>query len=423
MRMKRWKRNRKHIDNRGISLVEVVVAFTILAIVSGSMLHAFVTSTKFNMKAKEQQRMTTAAQSVMEGLKALDVEELCRQFNGVHPFTVYSAVTNRWEIDLDGDGATSIRTVSGVQEFVPSAVNRYAFAMQDIAYEGKYYDAKVELEPKGAGVDVYYTEDMNGYCDAVYRQASELDATVYSLILQNVLDKLNEKDEFYEYELAHLDKTKITIDKVTTVAITESGAVQNVLVECSYAYKVTDYPYYDAMGTECLWSSETDEPFLPLTYSYTIYDNSTTSADGAQLANVYIYYYPAYSSTIGGAPIDSETINIQNATSSVKKVYLIKQKRSVSNLLTLENSYLPVINGSGDIALYHNLTTNLADPSGACGTVSFSGFGITPSTELLQKKTEILLYSVKISIYEQGEAAVGFTAEPLLILDGSINGK
>ena len=77
--MKKCEKGRK-LNNRGMSLIEILVAIIILAVVTGPLLHSFVTAIKLNSKAKEQQRVITAAQSIMEGFKAYTLEELCMQF-------------------------------------------------------------------------------------------------------------------------------------------------------------------------------------------------------------------------------------------------------------------------------------------------------------------------------------------------------
>ncbi|MDE6129037.1 MAG: type II secretion system GspH family protein, partial [Lachnospiraceae bacterium] len=94
--MRNVGRHRKQkLNNKGLSLVEILVAVVILALVTGPLLHSFVSAARYNQRAKERQRTTTAAQSVMEGFKAFDLEELCWQFSGdpAHPFRVYSGAT------------------------------------------------------------------------------------------------------------------------------------------------------------------------------------------------------------------------------------------------------------------------------------------------------------------------------------------
>ena len=72
---------RHQTDNRGMTLVELLVAIVLLAIVVVPLLHTFVSSARANQKARERLRLTTAAQDIMEGLKADSIEELAYQFN------------------------------------------------------------------------------------------------------------------------------------------------------------------------------------------------------------------------------------------------------------------------------------------------------------------------------------------------------
>lgn len=426
--MKKKKRSIQKLNNRGMSLVEIMVAIVIMALVTAPLLQTFVSAARFNANAKEKQRITTAAQSVMEGLKAFSIEEICWQFNNdaAHPFKVYAGVGGVWEIPGAGLAETSIQTIGGVKTYVAPADGKYTFAMQDISFEGKLYDAKIEVSPTASAAasvlnsaSLIAGEDMNGYLDAVYKQTASKDSEVYSLVLQNVLDELNDKDQMYEYELVHLDTTKIFLDKDTTINInTNAGGISTVTVVLSYSYSAVNYPYYDAAGNELAFT----ENFADLTYSFEVYNNTDTVSNGALLEDIYCYYYPAYSSSLAGVPVRQETIYINNYTGGTKKVYLIKQKKDIANLNTCENSYTPQVICSGDVELYHNLTTNLADPSGTCGTVTISG-SVTPHTELLEENAEILLYDVKITVYGQGAAAGGFVAEPLLVLDGSMNSR
>lgn len=62
--------------NAGFSLVELLIAVIILAIIVVPLLHGFVTSARMNGKARQTQRAITVAQDLMEGLKAYDIEEL-----------------------------------------------------------------------------------------------------------------------------------------------------------------------------------------------------------------------------------------------------------------------------------------------------------------------------------------------------------
>ena len=77
-------------NNKGMTLVEILVAMMILTVVSLVLLRAFVSATKYNKIAKEKQREITLAQSIMESFKAYDMEEIVKQFHGADVFRIYS---------------------------------------------------------------------------------------------------------------------------------------------------------------------------------------------------------------------------------------------------------------------------------------------------------------------------------------------
>ena len=82
----------KKLDNKGFSLVEVLIAMLIMAVVSVPILSCFVSAAKYNGKAKTNQHITGAAQSIMEGFKANTMESLVKQFNGEETFRVVDHV-------------------------------------------------------------------------------------------------------------------------------------------------------------------------------------------------------------------------------------------------------------------------------------------------------------------------------------------
>lgn len=425
------------LNNKGMSLIEVMVAVIILALVTGPLLHSFVTAAKFNVRSKERQRVASAAQSIMEGFKAYNLDQICYQFNNLSTLYVYSdsSVGSVWEKESEHKDeygnlvtSTSARKEGEKNIFTPPTSNSYTFCMQNIDFEGTFYDAKVTVSPNAGAAStasLAAPTQMNAYLDAVYKQPSYDDSLAYTDILSGVLTELRSRDEYYpdeEYVAADLETDKITVQKITNINITRDPSnadIQFVNIENIYEYKVTDYPYYKADGSLDTF----DKNFDPIARSpVLVYDNTSTVGNGAKLENIYVYYYPAYKNSLPGVEIASEKININNGTGVEKKVFLIKQYNESfsSTLNTCENSYTPQINESGDgIKLYHNLYTNLSDPSGTVGTVDMNV--VHETSDILPTESKVLVYDVHVSIYKQGEAAAGFTDSPLLTLDGSMN--
>ena len=77
--------------NAGMTLVELLVAIIILAIIVVPLLHSMISAVKMGAKAKKHLRSTTAAQDIMEGLKAETLEELSCSFN--YPDDVYDSLS------------------------------------------------------------------------------------------------------------------------------------------------------------------------------------------------------------------------------------------------------------------------------------------------------------------------------------------
>ncbi len=454
MRNSGSQRKRKR-NNKGMSLVEVMVGIVILGIVTGPLLHSFVSALRYNQRAKERQRTTTAAQSIMEGFKAYDIEELCWQFSGdpAHPFRVIANLDSTTGVvseealsDRNGDGAPDTSILSqadGTLAFEPASDGHYAFVMQNISFKlddsdtAKLYDARVEVRPKAPLPDADFDgtqnmaafEDINGYLDAIYKPQANRDQIAYTLILNKLLNKLNEEDASeQDFLLEDLDTGKLRVDKETTVTIASPAAgVCVVTVTTVYQYDARLYPYEDADGNEQELGFHgnlgiDDDEDSAVIYIDEIYNNTQTAADGARLEKVYLYYYPAYRN-VAGVKINSETIALQNNSGEAKDIYLIKQVNgTLSNvwLNNYENSYTPTVTGEGStINLYHNLNTNLA---GGGTTASVSISGVTEMTQLLENNPQYLLYEVVVSVYEEGAAANGFPADSCLLeLNGSMN--
>ncbi|MGI5979331.1 MAG: prepilin-type N-terminal cleavage/methylation domain-containing protein [Oscillospiraceae bacterium] len=76
--MKMSTRRHAHlcVDVRGFTLVELIVAVVILAVVVVPLLHAFVTGAQTEMKSRRYQSATAAAQNIIETIQSTDIDTL-----------------------------------------------------------------------------------------------------------------------------------------------------------------------------------------------------------------------------------------------------------------------------------------------------------------------------------------------------------
>ena len=453
------KKTLKKLNNKGFSLVEILIAIIILGIATGPILSCFVTAVRVNAKAKDQQRWNAAAQSIMEGFKGYSFEELTDQFSSSKDnSTDISGIKIYNNKDVNDANGNSFSSLSAAYCTVSTETNSYTskgtaksdtvkkgeFYLKGLNYQGNSFDAKVTVDFYDASADgglngtqvIEYIQNMSGYNDCVYTEdAGEINTNYYTL-LTRICARLNELDYYYGSEhnnlgttslgytpstLLAMYKSSITVNRTTEVSITDSI----VTVKVTYLADVSTIPYYDADGNVQYLSSSTDpasDDYFGIVTEKECFNNTVT---GATLDNVFLFVYPAYNMGDCAVSNDTFTISYPDATadeSTAKRVFFVKQKNtSITNLLTCEASYNPTITCHGNIYFYHNLNENL----GGGSTTIASAPTTTGTAKIIEgiayDKTQILLYSVTVQIYDSGEFDRDFSGSPKCELTGTMN--
>ena len=454
-------------NNSGFSLVELLIAVTILAIIVIPLMHLFITSTKINVKSRETLRSTTIAQDIMEGCKAYDVPELQEQFN--HPEEGFYVIDRQ----LIQDGVEELADKENGQEGL------YYFAMRDVAMQGSHYDVQIKVDGRG------YMEDVADETITEYPELTgdPMDPAVYvvhnnehnntkmakigsvvkgqdgifversslkSKALNEIWKKFETQFEADGYTKADLqfktDSPGIQVDKVydvfslnreVQIDIEDSGKrdeegniIKNAKV--SIVYKECTYPSWGISGEEkydvyVLEEQPIDVPFAG--------------------ENFYLFYYPQY-----GVAEDSIVIN--NKDNLPLQLILTKQideTMTDTELYKGEKNYTADVRLNGfdkeNLIIRTNLGSTLVNNSylekedpialdDARVTFRFDGLQVTKIKDLkvytlsgerlgenpieAQKDMSQVIYDVDIAIYKQGAAQKGFPMEErVMLLSGS----
>lgn len=436
--MKKLRQNNtsKKLNNEGFSLVEVLIAMIILSIVSLTVLKCFTHSIQLNSRAKDNQYVTGAAQSIMESFKAHDSEELIEQFTNPDPsqFTIYTSVRS---------GETAFDSYSVDLDAMGEPVFPYKFYINGINYDGHKYDSVITVsEFEGTNpvssfyngkLDVDYIENMNGYRDALYCESISSIATGYDALLNQVVSWLNTMSGSYHvneegiivwegnYNRNNIPdgNAHIAITRDTVVDIDSSGSVQTVKINVKYTAKVTNQPYVDSSGHNRHASAD----FEFVLDEMEVYNNTNTHDDGAALENVFLFFYPAYKDN-ASAPIKNDKFTINNnlgGSNSINVFYVKQKNNSITNLQFCEGQYVPKIRCNNHVKFFHNGFDNLASKG---ASVAFNNSCIeainssTIITGLTEEKEQNLVYSIDVDIFAEGD-----TTNPLWTLSGTMNDK
>lgn len=453
--MKRLRNN-----DKGMSLIEVLVAVTILAIVVTPFLHSFITTANTNRKAKNIHKATVLAQSIMESCKAESLEDIALQFDYpasgfriVAPDSVssgdyvgnvmelrptpapsptdpkYSKTLNyedpmlALETDKRSKVTSSIYWETGnpKHEFKGQTNGKYYFGMQNVKQDISSYDALIEVDAnpyRSGGTSVSYN-------DMEYTQIPIIDDEKDALCQQKAAYTENALSVFSAaYPTVPEDDIRDAMKCYTTINIDKTP-----LGGGAYRIKVsTLYHYTYKHGTDAEISyDKTQENF----------DNGDT---GNALRCVYLYYYPLYRDSSEARDI----ITINNPSGVPIDLYLFKQLRDSTDphpttaaqeanyRLNLYFNDVSTVSDPEDSAtkLHSNLKQNIESSTvlpdtgyvkaWLNGTIALTDLNQISVPTVLGREISDKIFDLKVSIYEKGAAEAGYPADKLLAtMDGS----
>ena len=197
----------KRIDNdQGFTLVELLVAIAILALVVFPTMEVFLTATKTNGKAREELQATITANSVLEGAKAFSIYVYDRQCNGMtsdfslmagdsagNAFTSTSYGGSAKAVTFEATNSKKITSLSQSNGFVVEAP-QYAYILKGIRQSKNKYDAIIVFDKaesnKNVNVNGSSTFSTSDVQSTIGMSNKQYNITIYVY--------KNHTDDFYE---------------------------------------------------------------------------------------------------------------------------------------------------------------------------------------------------------------------------------
>lgn len=200
-------------DNKGFSLIELMAAVVILAIIVTPLLHSFMTVVRTNAKARRLLRSTTVAENVMEGLSGLSLETIAQQFHL-------------------RDGSELVTPTSGIT----SPYNANDFIFLNMAGNGFDYG---EIVPAGNLVGV--TPDT-AYSSSITSSVSGINAISHQFQERN-LSKSDPQNQKYYYYLKNVEEDRQKFDVRITLDASEYRTVEERADDGTVTIKGQEHAY------------------------------------------------------------------------------------------------------------------------------------------------------------------------------------
>ena len=339
-------------SNAGFSLVELLIAVTILSIIVIPLLHMFVTSTKINVKSRQTLRATTVAQDIMEGLKAYTLEEVRTQFTPADGVS-----TGSYFYPSDGFYILNSSLIqSGVREITElgpdySGEEIYYFGIENLKMQGSEYDALIRLDASTYGAKSIEGAVTSGAATDASSHDRELNGAFYAEIGSvaetsgggDATDSSYHEDKNLSRDVLKHIKEQIE-DYITASGGTVPGDLADKKLEDLITKRTIEVILEDAGSVDVSGNPEC-KATITITYEC-VYDGKTYTSNGSvgslsgevkditrtfSSGNFYLFYYPIYAS----GEVDNIVFELKNASQLfdedepiLKSITLAKQIRS-----------------------------------------------------------------------------------------------
>lgn len=220
--LKKAAESRKLNKDAGFSLLELLIAVIILAIIVIPLLNLFLSSNRLNIKSRQTLRATTAAQDIMEGLKAYNIEEIKTQFDDPsRGFYVIDSRLIKGEVDeveaLEKD--PSGNPIPGL----------YVFSMKKVSLQGSQFDAKIVVDGREYREDTSTaspdTHD-NKFNDAALSDARSIDKKNGTFVETDKIRKAVLSGAFKNSVIENAIKEKLKADPSVTDIEAKYGEIK-----------------------------------------------------------------------------------------------------------------------------------------------------------------------------------------------------
>ena len=411
---------RKELNNKGFSLVELLIATIILGIVVAPLLHTFVTAANTTARSRQLGDATLLGENVAELVEAADLKDLNKLFEAPY---------------FDTDATDPNNNPPDTTYSVNAGTEVYSLSAKGVPSGSSTFNVKVTLDPSPYRTgdpdnkrvnDVRISDYSN--MDAIYAQSLDVDNPdlLAWAAFRTEADSRHEGEADGEdaSEKQVWDPNSVEPVRTMTLDITKDAEEKiNVVLSMNYTYSYL----YTVIDTATGVSEVRNGSITVGPYRYDLMSQGFSTTTNGRLPNIYVMYYPLYES----AGRINDVIRINNMVDDVAqpfKIFLVKEEtKSASgaadpNLASKEyaynatlEQYVPARTPESNYAtVYSNIREDLVTGSNLGNKITYQIFrgnyfsvtgrfgGETPDKggDLVSKSERNRLFDVAVEVFD-----------------------
>ncbi len=442
-------------NNKGLTLVELIVAAAILGAISVPLLSMFIVASRTTITSREIGDGTAIVENILEQYESTDLDNWLDLGSVSHirapQYDTIDGSFYAWETDINGipsfNNLGSVMPMPELDDFTDINI-----AYQNVQIGNNEFDVLVTLNPGeenlanlGTG-DSYWTINnipLVSYTpmNYIYTQSRDIaqdpDAAAIAAFENEAILR--------GYDLAEVNIADPTIN----IAVDPRRTITMTVTE-----DTNPPPNQQILHTEVTYSYEFDFPGAttsPYSFEYTVPSFHITPADGVDAnvknaATFYLVYYPWYYGDI----TTKDTIVINKETTAEINVIVVKRRDpsiSDAQLNSYERNYRAEVFliqeyesdlydiGSNKVKIDGNLLTNINDPLVEYltyiygtdfhltnGSGTYSTTALDTGNDLIITEDVKRIYDIQVSIYDATPTGTppDFTQTPIYTINSTI---
>ncbi len=324
-------------NKKGFSLVELLCAVAIIAIITPVLIGGFTNAAKLNLRSRLQQRVDAAANSVYEGISSVNYEDLEQYLSETNLWTPLDKTGTDYEyyVEKDYDGLEDCKVRVAVQKYSSAYIvpdlnligeNSKYLTLSDVIYvDDSFAEQRIEQEIKN-------NSSFKDLIAADIRNRHGLSEVKTNKILISCQDP---------FDVSKISKsTEITLDidssnnivanyavKYRYPAMVQNPNADSNKLNLKYTYSHNKNGKWEKIeGTmevnQIIMTAKSGQVTLPA---------EMTDANVLETSQTVFVYYTPYS--------QNDWVDIKNNHSTPFEIYFIEQKNTDDAFLNFNNSF------------------------------------------------------------------------------------